>query len=262
MSGVWKALAMSIATATLAVGAGCGGGDEDEPAAGAKPAETPQTFVGITEGSDEIVAVTLAGDGRAEAYVCDGEEVGEFFEGQIEDGRLRLTSARGAQLEATVGGDRAEGTFRSADGEDLTFQASLNDEAGIYLIEVSADGSMAGQSAGEGRFDLEPTSSGVKGTASYPSGEELTLNGRVVTGQEIPVDDLRGKLVSGEEIDVPGPRHTFSFYSGGKPRTPQGSFKEFAGPYRFVLFDRIMVGGSTPDNPQPDQILINCYPAA
>jgi hypothetical protein len=169
---------------------------------------------------------------------------------------------RGAQLKATVDKDTAEGTFRSADGEDLAFRASLNDEAGIYAVDVSADGSMAGESAGDGRFDLKPGGIGVKGTASYPSGEELTLNGRVVTGQQIPVDELRRKLVAGGEIEVPGPHHTFSFYSGGKPRTPQGSFKEFAGPYRFVLFDRIMVGGSTPDNPQPDQILINCLPAA
>jgi hypothetical protein len=215
----------------------------------------------VREGSDEIVAVTLTGD-RAEAYICDGEEVGEFFEGRVDDGHLSLTSARGAQLDATVDGDTAEGTFSSADGEDLPFQASLNDEAGIYLIDVSADGTMVGESAGEGRFDLAPGGIGVKGLASYPNGEELTLNGRVVTGQQIPVDELRGKLVSGGEIEVPGPHHTFSFYSGGQPRTPQGSFKEFAGPYRFVLFDRIMVGGSTPDNKAPDQILINCLPSA
>src|SRR5712691_11895725 len=108
MSGVWKVLAISLAIATLAVGAGCGGGDEDKPPAGGKPAGTPQTFVGITESSDEIVAVTLTGDGRAEAYVCDGEKVGEFFEGKVDHGRLSSTSARGAQLDVTVDGDTAK----------------------------------------------------------------------------------------------------------------------------------------------------------
>jgi hypothetical protein len=222
-------------------------------------ASGPQTYVGITSGSDEFVAVTLLGNGQAQVYVCDGEQVGEYFEGPVENGKINLTSARGAKLEATVDGESVEGTFSIANGTPLPFQATLNDEAGIYVVNVSADGSMTGESAGLGLFNLTPTATGVEGSASYPSGQEVALNGRVVDGQEIPVEELRAQLTSGEEIEIPGDKHTFSFYSAGQGFTPQ-SFEEVVGEYRFLFFDKIMVGASTPNNPQPQQILINCYP--
>jgi hypothetical protein len=219
----------------------------------------PQTYIGITSGSDEIVAVTLLENGQAQVYVCDGEQVGEYFEGSVENGKFSLTSVRGAKLDATVEGESVNGTFSIADGTPLPFQAILNDEAGIYVVNVSGNGSMLGESAGQGTFNLQPSATGVEGSATYPSGQEVLLNGRVVDGQELPVEELRAPLTSGGEIEVPGDKHTFSFYSAGQAFTPQ-SFDEVAGEYRFVFFDKIMVGGSTPNNPQPQQILINCYP--
>ena len=219
----------------------------------------PQTYVGITSGSDEIVAVTLLGNGQAQVYVCDGEQLGEYFEGPIENGKINLTSTRGAKLEATIESASVSGTFSIANGTPLPFQATLNDEAGIYVVNVSADGTMVGESAGQGRFNLTPSATGVEGSASYPSGQEVALNGRVVDGQEIPVEELRTNLTSGQEIEIPGDKHTFSFYSAGQGFTPQ-SFEEVAGEYRFMFFDKIMVGASTPNNPHPQQILINCYP--
>lgn len=219
----------------------------------------PQTYIGITSGSDEIVAVTLLGNGQAQVYVCDGEQVGEYFEGSVENGKISLTSVRGAQLEATVDEAGVNGTFSLADGTPLPFEATLNDEAGIYVVNVSAEGSMVGESAGQGRFNLTPNATGVEGLASYPSGQEVPLNGRVVDGQQIPVEELRASLTSGAEVEIPGDRHTFSFYRAGQGFTPQ-SFEEVAGEYRFMFFDKIMVGASTPNNPHPQQILINCYP--
>jgi hypothetical protein len=223
------------------------------------PASGPQTYIGITSGSDEIVGVTLLDNGQAQAYVCDGEEVGEYFEGPVENGQINLTSARGAKLEATVEGSSVNGTFSLANGTPLPFQATLNDEAGIYVVNVSPDGSMTGASTGQGRFNLSPTAKGVEGLASYPSGQEVPLNGRVVDGQQIPVEELRANLTSGDEIEIPGDKHTFSFYSAGQGFIPQ-SFEEVSGEYRFLFFDKIMVGASTPNNPHPQQILINCYP--
>jgi hypothetical protein len=233
----------------------CSSSVTEEPQA----ASGPQTYVGITSGSDEIVAVTLLENGQAQIYVCDGEQVGEYFEGAVENGQINLTSARGATLEATVDGSSVNGTFTVANGTPLSFQATLNDEAGIYVVNVSADGTMTGASTGQGRFNLTPSATGVEGLASYPSGQEVPLNGRVVEGQQIPVEELRANLTSGEEIEIPGDKHTFSFYSAGQGFTPQ-SFEEVAGEYRFLFFDKVMVGASTPDNPHPQQILINCYP--
>jgi hypothetical protein len=219
----------------------------------------PQTYVGITSGSDEIVGVTLLENGQVQVYVCDGEEVAEYFEGPIENGKVSLTSARGAKLEAAVDGAIVNGTFSLADGTLLLFQGTLNDEAGIYVVNVSIDGSMNGASAGEGRFNLTPSATGVKGLATYPSGQEVPLNGRVVDGQEIPVEELRASVTSGQELEIPGDKHTFSFYRVGQAFTPQ-SFEEVSGEYRFLFFDKIMVGASTPNNPHPERILINCYP--
>jgi hypothetical protein len=233
----------------------CSSSATEEPQA----ASGPQTYVGVMSGSDEIIAVTLLDDGQAQIYVCDGEEVGEYFQGPVENGQINLTSPREAKLEATVEGDQVNGTFSLANGTPLQFQASLNDEAGIYVVNVSPDGSMAGESAGQGRFNLSPNATGVEGLASYPSGQEVALNGRVVDGQQIPVDELRAKLASGEELEIPGDKHTFSFYRAGQTYTPP-SFEEVAGEYRFLFFDKIMVGGSTPNNPSPERILINCYP--
>jgi hypothetical protein len=235
--------------------AACSSPATEEPQA----ASGPQTYVGIMSDSDEIIAVTLLDNGQVQAYVCDGEEVGEYFEGPIDNGQINLTSRRGAKLEATVEGDRVNGTFGLENGTPLEFQATLNDEAGIYVVNVSPDGSMVGESAGQGRFNLTPTATGVEGLATYPSGQEVPLNGRVIDGQQISVEELRAKLTSGEEIEIPGDKHTFSFYSAGQAFTPQ-SFEEVAGEYRFLFFDKIMVGGSTPNNPRPERVLINCYP--
>jgi len=218
----------------------------------------PQTYIGITSG-DEIVALTLLENGQIQIYVCDGEQVGEYFEGTVVNGKISLTSVRGAQLKATVDGSGVNGTFSLADGAPLPFTATLNDEAGIYLVNVSADGSMVGESAGQGSFNLSPNATGVEGLAVYPSGQQVPLNGRVVDGQQIPVEELRANLTSGAEIEIPGDKHTFSFYTAGQGFTP-GSFEEVSGEYRFVFFDKIMVGASTPNNPHPQQILINCYP--
>jgi hypothetical protein len=239
------------------LGAGCGDDDNDDDAGSA--AATPRTFVGITEGSDEVVALTLLADGAVEAYVCDGEEVGEFFEGTLNGDTLSVTSRRGAALEATFDGDIVSGTFALGDEKGLPFEAALNNEAAIYLVDVSADGTMVGEAAGNATFDAAPTSTGVEGTAVYPSGEELALNGQVVIGQELPVDDLRAGLAEGE-LDITGDHHTFSFYQGGEASqlAPANVLSEFAGEYRFTLFDGLMVGGNTADVPREEQGLINC----
>lgn len=241
--------------------AGCGG-DDGESAAETTAPEAPRAFVGATSGSDEIVAVALLEGGRAEAYASDGKEVGEFFEGPVENGSLSLTSARGGRLEAAVSGDRVEGTFRARGGSPLPFEARANDEAAIYLVNVAADGTISGAATSGGRIDMAPGGSGVVGLATYPSGQELPLDGRVVAGQEIAVEELREQLVSGTEIELPGDRHRFSFYRDGEALVPRGSFAPLAGPYRFLLFDKVMVGGSTPDHRTREQILASCYPEA
>lgn len=123
-SWTWAAVLAAVVVATAA----CGGDEPDvRPAAfpaslatrlpdSLQQSQPAQTFVGKVAGSDAFVAVVLGADGTAGAYVCDGEEVIEWFGVSVSDGRVTGVSETGINLDAELDGGLLNGTVKLPDG--------------------------------------------------------------------------------------------------------------------------------------------------
>ncbi len=127
-----------IALAVMAVAlvtAGCddeGGGEKTD-----KEAELETisgSFVGTVEGTDAYVAVIVAPDEDAGAYVTDGASSVDFLDGALQaDDTARLGNDGGAVLEVTFDDLTASGTFTRPGIEPHNFTAEKEPApAGLY----------------------------------------------------------------------------------------------------------------------------------
>lgn len=174
-----------------------------------------RTFFGPLSGGDEIVGVLTTED-TVQAYVCDGREVGEFFEGPRAGDQIGLNSDGGARLDAVIGDDQVTGTFQDG-GAPRSFTAPANPNSGIYLVTASPDGANDGTSLGGGELHYRIGPDGTiqpGGLIQYPQGGTRVPFGRIAYSQ------------AGEEIDL-------------------SDQADVAGQYRFTLFDGGLVGGET-----------------
>lgn len=97
-------------------------------------------LVGKVQGTDANIAISI-GAGRAHGYVCDSKKIAGFLVGSATDGRLRLTSARGYAVQATVEGDRLVGTVTLRNGSRHRFTAEpARDDAGLYELTKKLGG--------------------------------------------------------------------------------------------------------------------------
>ncbi len=114
-----------LALCVLLISGGCG------PATGEVAL---QQFVGRTEDGTASVAVAKVGD-KLLAYVCDSDQVGDWFEGSIHVGLVQLTSRSGTQLTLDAATEFSSGTFTDTDGVQHSFEASLAEgDEGLYLL--------------------------------------------------------------------------------------------------------------------------------
>lgn len=92
--------------------------DGTRPAATPPPA-SPDARPGGTEATVEqnwtgrlengaTIAITVSGDGRAEAYVCDGRKMELWLSGTVTDGRIEM-SGKDAKLTGVIRGNNASG---------------------------------------------------------------------------------------------------------------------------------------------------------
>jgi serine/threonine-protein kinase len=143
--------------AVLAGAPGCSGGDDAAAPASTTVASSPDetvtgSYVGTLEGSDAYVAIVVADDGEALAFVTDGGESVDWLDGTVDGTGARLANDGGAHLDlafiaGTTSGDAARpavlsGTFTRPDSDPLRFAAGAADEpAGMYrAAQVFADG--------------------------------------------------------------------------------------------------------------------------
>lgn len=122
--------------------AGCQGAPQSPVATPTtKPAlAASTTFAGIIPDTSRYVALVSNGQ-RARAYVCDGKTVVEWFNGEVHDGVVDLTSAGGARLQAALGDTGASGTFTPVGGTAAAFTAeAVSAPAGLYRAEENIDG--------------------------------------------------------------------------------------------------------------------------
>ncbi|CAM5267071.1 hypothetical protein SALBM135S_06184 [Streptomyces alboniger] len=162
LGGLLLALFMLSLNATTETGGASYGGDAPEATAPApsksakktpKPSAAPTgsargtasspadaEYAGRTDDDSASVAITLE-DGRAIAYYCDGRDKESWLKGDVEDdGSMRLTGKRGAELTGDLDGDRIRGTVDVA-GEDDGFTADrAKKPSGLYRATTEVRG--------------------------------------------------------------------------------------------------------------------------
>jgi len=105
--------------------------------AGCKPSPGEvalQQFVGRTKDGTASVAVAKVGD-KLLAYVCDSEQVGDWFEGSTGVGLVELNSRAGTQLILDSATEFSSGSFTDTDGVEHAFEISpAEGDEGLYLL--------------------------------------------------------------------------------------------------------------------------------
>jgi hypothetical protein len=159
------------------------------PAATASPAaKVNAVWAGHTDGGAASIAISVK-DGVAIAYVCDGRhEI--WLQGTAADGKLALTSAKGATLTGTFGGGKATGTVVAGSVRYSFIAPAVTKPSGLYRATaevrnakvvggwiVLPDGSQVGV----------VTRDGVEGTAPPidPATGRVTVDGTDITANPV-----------------------------------------------------------------------------
>ena len=147
------AAAAMVVLLSAAVLAACGGDDDAKPvsavASSALLAQIPTLgetypaqlarFVDTDEGKDYGLAVTVADDGKAVAYLCDGKTLGRAFSGSIEDGAdsATLKAVKGdGTVDLELSGDEPSSATVKADDVSDEFTLAATKVGGYYREEV------------------------------------------------------------------------------------------------------------------------------
>ncbi|MBW0117484.1 hypothetical protein [Pseudonocardia abyssalis] len=112
-----------------------------EPAAAVPepPAVVESVWAGRSSGDEVTVAVAVK-DGRAVAYVCDGDRVEAWLEGTLTGADLALTGADGAVLTGTVDETAALGSVSVGAGTWPFAAKVVQAPDGLYDGRVNVDG--------------------------------------------------------------------------------------------------------------------------
>ena len=178
---------VAVALAVMVGAAACGGGggkNKAAPTPTTPQAEVarPGAFFGAVAFTTDRIALAFdapdgAGTQRVRALVTDGEPDGdaEWFEGRASKGGLQLTSASGrARLEGSVHAAETTGTVTLADGKTRTFHTiPATHGAGIYDVEVTADGHYTGTSTEGSKLDGHQVGEFVEGSLTTPNGDNI-----------------------------------------------------------------------------------------
>jgi len=166
----------------LVASAGCGDGNDGNDANGAngkanKQAAMPSSvYFGAVAMTTDRLAISL-GDGKVTAFLTDGEPGGdaEWFEGGSDKGKFTLTSASGkGRIEGTIEPAETTGSVTLADGVKRAFHTiPATHGAGIYDVNVTADGHYTGTSTDGSTLDGRQAGDYVQGKITTKGGEEV-----------------------------------------------------------------------------------------
>jgi hypothetical protein len=200
------------------------GGSQESPQANVPPVEG--SFVGDVPDANAYVAVVAAGPQDAEgggderevrAYLCDGNEINEWFMGTAAENQLDLSSDRGSLLEGNLAPDTSTGQITLSDGRAFPFAAELAEGvAGLYDVTISDDGLLHGSSETGGRLEgqiaKEPTEEGypITGTITAPDGQTLEIESFV-----LDADPAEGRWVVLSDGSIKGGKKGTSSTSRG-----------------------------------------------
>ena len=147
-----------------------------------------------------------AGEREVRGYLCDGEQVAEWFVGSVAGNSIELTNEGGVRFVADLDEGAAVGRITLPGGVVLNYEAPrASGIAGLYKVEVTPEGQIRGLSEGGVRYEGQFTPASQGGGPSavrrfiLPNGEtrELTtpLNGQPLGDYRVIVQDdmsLRG----------------------------------------------------------------------
>lgn len=183
-----------VALALLLPLASCGGDEDEAQRTGATAADAPAagagTYVGEINGIDAAVAVVAAapsgGRQSVKVYVCDGEDVSEWFPGVAEGEGFDIPSDDGdAVVRGTIAADAVTGSVRLADGEPVDFRAEpATGVAGLYEGRVARSGATRATSPDGGVLRIQAAGGGRLSATVTPAGggaEELSAPSARVT---------------------------------------------------------------------------------
>ncbi|MHA6784752.1 hypothetical protein ACVGOW_27710 [Pseudonocardia saturnea] len=103
------------------------------------PAVVESVWAGRSSGNEVTVAIAVK-DGRAVAYVCDGEEIEAWLEGTLAGSALSLQGADGAVLTGTVDDTAAFGSVAVSGGQWPYAAQVVQAPEGLYDGRANVDG--------------------------------------------------------------------------------------------------------------------------
>jgi len=112
-----------------------------DPTAAAEepPAVVETVWAGRSSGNEVTVAIAVK-DGRAVAYVCDGDQVEAWLEGTLTGSELTLEGADGATLTGTVDAAAALGSVAVGGGQWPYAAKVVQAPEGLYDGRANVDG--------------------------------------------------------------------------------------------------------------------------
>jgi hypothetical protein len=153
------------------------------PAASKPPATSrTATFAGKVTGNKATVAISMK-NGKAIAYLCDGNRTEAWLRGPASGGQMTLTGAEGSKMTATYGLTKAAGTVTTS-GKQWKFDAPVvHKPSGLWRstskvrgaeVEagwvVLADGTQVGVASVDGEPEPAPPFNVTTGTATIDGG--------------------------------------------------------------------------------------------
>jgi len=102
--------------------------------------QVDKTYVGALNGSAAFIALVIQ-NGVAVVYICDGDQISEWFGGSVSNNQLDFTSAKGTHLTASAAADSVSGTLSLAGGQPLAFvaQTAVEGQTGLFRFKGDQD---------------------------------------------------------------------------------------------------------------------------
>jgi hypothetical protein len=181
----------TLVVLVLAALAGCGGDDGDRPRGKEVVKLLEGTFVGKAGREETFVAVVAAPVARGEerrdltVYACDGKRLCEWFSGSAAGNSFRIAAEGGdGQASGELTRKGASGTIDLSDGKALRYEAEqATATAGLYDLEISANGKLSGASA---------TGVGLTGSSTIPKPGDGSL--KLADGKRLKLDVTRSSV--------------------------------------------------------------------
>ncbi len=160
------------------------------------------TFLGALDDAPGVFVSIATDEGTIRAYVCDGEQFGHWFSGQVMGSSFDLTNAAGSRLTGMVAEGRAVGSYTAADGTVQSFTASqpLGD-GGLFRAEGQVAGDAAGEAAGStfvaGWIVHDDGELRGVSTVTDPSGQPVTEPAPAIDATEVRAEPTVELAVAG-----------------------------------------------------------------